>query len=385
MRYYERYGSWRKRPGFFSYILVGLIGAIIGGLFISSLLTGFPFREGKGLLWQGNLLPLEDDDREDVVSVVEKAGPSVVMITTREERTVDFFFDTVVEQVEGLGSGVIFDDAGHVMTNNHVVAKALEIAVVLPDGRKFAGDSVQLVGRDPLSDLAILRIRGDDLPVATLGASQKLRVGELAVAIGNPYGLDHTVTSGIISALGRPLMLNEEYGIILRDLIQTDAPINPGNSGGPLLNSKAEVVGINTAIIGAAQSIGFAIPIHKAKGIAEEIMEHGRVRRPWLGILGEELTAGIPVEGNVDLARGIGVRGVIPGSPAERAGIRPGDIIISMDGEDIQNLGKLKALLKEMKIGERHKLTILRRDVTIEATLLVEEMPVEVMDEILNI
>ncbi len=382
------YGS--RGRSFFSYLIVGLIGALLGSAILLWLLTGYPFDGGEGILIKLLQEDLKNNEEEsppqiivkgpDIVSVVEKAGPAVVMITTTERRTIDFFFDTVVEQVQGLGSGVIFDERGYILTNNHVVAEAIAIAVVLPDGREFAGDDVQLVGRDPLTDLAVLKITGEDLPVAVLGDSDALSVGEVAVAIGNPYGLDHTVTSGIISALGRPLLMNEEYGIILRDLIQTDAPINPGNSGGPLLNDRAEVIGINTAIIGGAQSIGFALPINKAEDIAGEIMERGRVVRPWLGLVGVELTQEILREGKIPLTGGVGVKEVLPESPADKGGIQPGDIIIAMAGKTIGSIDDLKEVLKDINVGDEIHILLLRDGQEMETTVKVHEMPFSLMD-----
>ena len=230
------------------------------------------------------------DDEEAVVQAVDRVGASVVKISVTQLGYLDGLFGRVPSSQQGLGSGVIIDTSGLILTNHHVVEGADQIRVGLPDGRQFEG---KLVGSFPESDLAVLRIPGDNLPHAEVARGESLRVGQLVIAIGNPFGLDYSVTTGIISALGRELAIDPQRGIALTNLIQTDAAINPGNSGGPLLDREGRVIGINTAVLrGAqglqAQGLGFAIPIDDALAVAEEILRHGRPVR--LGILAGTLT-----------------------------------------------------------------------------------------------
>jgi S1-C subfamily serine protease len=277
------------------------------------------------------------------------------MITTTSLVEVkDFFFGLVGYQpVQGLGSGVIFRSDGHILTNYHVIEKAEEIIVVLNNGQEFPA---KLVGGDPDNDLAVLKIQGKNYPVAQFGSSANLRVGQMAIAIGNPIGesLKNTVTAGVISATDRSIATGERSA--LRDLIQTDASINPGNSGGPLLNSKGEVIGINTAIIEEAQGIGFAIPINKAREIAEAIIK-GELRRP--GAIGISY---VPFEeGNKDLLerrfqiklpveQGFLITRVYSG-PAAKAGVKAGDIIVAINGEQIREGADFTGL--DLKAGDR--------------------------------
>lgn len=272
---------------------------------------------------------------------------------------------------EGLGSGVIFDPRGYVVTNNHVVGQAREVRVVLPDGRKFAG---KVVGRDPITDLAVVVIDGKDLPFTPLGDSSKLEIGESVIAIGNALGLEGgpTVTVGVVSALNRSI--EDPTGIALYDLIQTDAAINPGNSGGPLVNLKGEVVGINTAIIPSAQGIGFAIAIGSAKPVIQELLEKGRVVRAWLGIAPIRITPALAATYDLPLEEGVLAARVERGGPAAQAGIRPGDIMITLAGGKIKNLAELRAALAKRKPGERVSVEIQRDQRRFMATLTLGSM-----------
>ena len=303
----------------------------------------------------GLLTDLEDT----TVSVVEKVGPAVVKIATTEKTIVDHFFvGRIVQEREGIGSGVIVDEAGHILTNNHVVAGASEIKVFLPQRRDPYRGS--LVGADPFTDLAVIEIAGKDLPVAELGDSDKLRVGQLVIAIGNPYGFENSVTLGLISALGRGLLVDPDYGLQIEGVIQTDASINPGNSGGPLLDLEGRVIGINTAIIAEAQGIGFAIPTNTAREIMTELIAHGRILR--LGILGgaiddvfvaryeRETGTTLPVQAGIYLVE------VVADGPAAKAGLQPGDIITEAGGQYIRTMERL--VEEVQKAGHGGKLGI---------------------------
>ncbi len=246
----------------------------------------------------------------------------------------------------GAGSGVIIRSDGYILTNNHVVRKADEILVTLDDGRKFKG---KVVGRDSFTDLALVKIDASDLPVASLGASAKIRPGDWAIAIGSPLGLDHTVTFGIVSALGRSLM---ELGGNL-ELIQTDAAINPGNSGGPLLNIDGEVIGLNTAIRGDAQNIGFAIPVDIARDVAEQLLEKGKINRPYLGIYMQDLDAKLARSlGMPDNTSGILIAQVAPEGPAARSSLKVGDVIVKIDGQDVKTGRDVQKLVRSRKVGD---------------------------------
>jgi len=263
----------------------------------------------------------------------------------------------------GLGTGVIVDAAGYILTNNHVVAGADEVVVQLSDKREFriAGDDIEKrVFTDPKSDLAVLKIDAKGLVPAKLGDSDKLQVGDWVVAIGNPFGLELTVTAGICSAKGRALANIAEY----QDFIQTDAAINPGNSGGPLVNLRGEVIGINTAIFsrsGGYMGIGFAIPTNMAKTIMERLIKHGRVERGQLGVFIQDLTPDLAKSFGLDRATGVVVPKVVPGSPAEKAGIRTGDVILEVDGKAVNDAQHLKNLVASLPIGKQVDVVVLRR------------------------
>uniref|UniRef100_A0A831TCN7 PDZ domain-containing protein n=1 Tax=Thermorudis peleae TaxID=1382356 RepID=A0A831TCN7_9BACT len=304
-----------------------------------------------------------------VEEVAREVSPAVAFVTVRKVETDIFGFGQVVE---GEGSGVVFDQRGYILTNDHVVGEALEIVVVLPDGRQFAG---RVVGRSPENDIAVIKVDGDNLPVAKLGDSDTLRVGQWVVAIGNALGLEGgpTVTAGVISALNRTIRPgpNEPpFG----PLIQTDAAINPGNSGGPLVNLQGEVVGINTAKVRQAEGIGFAIPINKAKEIASQIVEARP--QPYLGIGGVTVTQPLVVRFNLPVDRGVLVVWVAPGSPAEQAGLMPGDIIVRFAGQEIARVSDLEQALRQHQPGDQVEIAINREGAERSITVTLGEAPV---------
>jgi serine protease Do len=304
-----------------------------------------------------------------VPQVVNKVRPSVVQIVTRQ-----MSYDSLLRPVpsEGVGSGVIFDPRGHVLTNSHVVAEAKQVQVFLPDGRKFPG---KVMGRDPLSDLAVVMISGQHLPTSPLGDSSKLEVGESVIAIGNAFGLEGgpTVTVGVVSALNRSI--EDPSGIALADLIQTDAAINPGNSGGPLINPKAEVIGINTAVIPSAQGIGFAIAINSAKPIAKELLEKGKVVRPWVGIAPISITRALAATYDLPVEEGVFVAKVEKGGPAAKAGLTAGDIITAFDGDKVRNVTELRSAIAKKKIGEKVNVEINHNKKWSKVGLTLGKMP----------
>jgi Do/DeqQ family serine protease len=254
----------------------------------------------------------------------------------------------------GLGSGVIIDRRGYVLTNFHVVKGADAVTVRLSTKREYRG---RIVGTDPKTDLAVVRFEPEgDVAVATLGDSDALRVGEWAIAIGNPFGLDQTVTVGVVSAVGRA-----DVGIASYEhFIQTDASINPGNSGGPLVNLRGEVIGINTAIVAAGQGIGFAIPANLARRVAAQLMERGRVRRGWIGVALEPLTPELAEAAGLPSPRGAIVARVYPGSPAAAAELRPRDVIVRFDGQAVEDAHHLQRLAAEAEVGRTVTVEVVR-------------------------
>jgi len=306
-------------------------------------------------------------DESSVLEVVEKVSKSVVNINT-VRLLHDFYYQVV--PVQGMGSGVIIDQKGFIITNNHVIQGAEKIDATLTSGEVLSG---KLVGTCASDDIAVIKVNGDNLPTAELGDSDQLKVGQTVFAIGNPFGLagGPTVTKGVISAVKRSI--RSERGLI-ENLVQTDASINPGNSGGPLVDVLGRVVAINTAIVPFAQGIGFAIPVNSAKRCATEIMTHGRVMRPWLGVSGLTLTPEIASYYNLPVEKGTLITQVYPESPAEKAGMEKGDIIIGFGEKAINNIEDLVKEIQKRKIGEKTRVFLLRdgekwiADVTLEKT-----------------
>jgi serine protease Do len=280
------------------------------------------------------------------------------------------------EQMEkSLGSGVIVDPNGYIVTNNHVISGADEIKVVLADRREFKG---KVVGSDPKSDIAVVKIDAKNLPTVPWGDSSRLQVGEYVLAVGNPFGLNQTVTMGIVSAVGRANVGIADY----EDFIQTDAAINPGNSGGALVNVRGELIGINTAIFtrsGGYMGIGFAVPSSMAKSVMESLIKTGKVVRGWFGITIQELTPELAKEFGLAEPKGVLVGDVLPKSPAERAGIKRGDVILKLNGEDIENTGKLRNLVAETQVGSKVKVDLFRDKQEKEIEVTIGEQPKEIV------
>ena len=288
---------------------------------------------------------LLDAYSQTVSEVAARASPAVVKIEAEKRGR------------GGTGSGFVFTGNGYIMTNSHVVSGARNLDVVLFDGRRF---SAEVVGDDPHTDLAVVRVKVDNLATLPLGESKTLKPGQLAVAIGNPYGFSYSVTAGVISALGRSL--RSESGRLMDDIIQTDAALNPGNSGGPLVDSRGRAIGVNSAVILPAQGLCFAIPIDTAKYVAGRLIEHGRIRRGFLGLGGQNVAVprGLARRLGVEAEAAVLVIAVEPGGPAAEAGVEEGDMLIGFAGQPIKGIDDLHRALTEERIGREMKLTVIR-------------------------
>jgi S1-C subfamily serine protease len=307
-----------------------------------------------------------DSYSSTVVGVCERVGPAVANVEVVRRA------GPRGRELRGNGSGFVFTDDGYLLTNSHVVHGARALRVTFPDGRSHEAD---LIGADPDTDIAVIRVGAAPPPPVALGHSRGLRVGQLAVAIGNPYGFQCTVTAGVVSALGRTL--RAPSGRLIHDVIQTDAALNPGNSGGPLVNSRGEVIGVNTAIIAGAQGLCFATAIDTAAWVVGELFRHGKVRRGYLGVSG----ANVPLprrfvrHHGLEVESGVRVLGVEPGSPAYDAGLREGDIIVAFDRSPVAGVDDLHRLLDAERIGKPAPLTLLRRTEKTEIPVTARETP----------
>jgi serine protease Do len=338
-------------------------------------------------------------DNQLFVKVAETATPAVVNISTsrvikgRQGATQQnplfedpffrrFFGDDFLRQFEtpqsrreqSLGSGVIVDPNGYIVTNNHVVAQADEIKVLLADKREFAG---KVVGSDPKTDVAVVKIDATNLPAIPWGDSGELRVGEYVLAIGNPFGLNQTVTMGIISAVGRANVGIADY----EDFIQTDAAINPGNSGGALVNTRGELIGVNTAIFsrsGGYMGIGFAVPSNMVRLVMTSLIKEGKVIRGWLGVSIQEVTSELAKQFGLKEAKGALVSDVLKDTPADRAGLKRGDVVVTYNGHDVANAGQLRNLVAETVVGQQVTVVVIRDNRKKELSVKIEEQPKEI-------
>ncbi|HKQ78193.1 MAG TPA: trypsin-like peptidase domain-containing protein [Blastocatellia bacterium] len=296
-----------------------------------------------------------------VIGAAEKVSPSVVNIEVSNGDR---------RQGGGSGSGFVFTPDGFILTNSHVVHGAARIEVTLPDGRR---GEAQSIGDDPETDLAVIRVNAPNLMPVEFGDSQKIRVGQLVIAIGNPYGFQYSVTAGVVSALGRSL--RSRTGRLIENIIQTDAALNPGNSGGPLVNSRGEVIGVNTAVILPAQGICFATAINTAKFVAGQLIKEGRVRRSYIGLGGQvvPLHRRLARYHNLTVESGVLVISIEPNGPASKAGMQEGDVIVGYDDRPIAGIDDLHRLLTDQKVGVRSSLTVIRRNEKLSLSVTPED------------
>ena len=371
-------------------IVILLIGFLLGG--ISYYLIGKIFYPHSVRAPFAPKVPSQILETSRAFSeIVSAVSPAVVNISTTKvvrRDTLPFsedpFFDLFKPfhdfglpkkwKEQSLGSGVIVSKDGYIITNNHVVEQSEDIRVTLFDKRSFRG---KIVGADPKTDIAVVKISADNLPTVPWGDSDKLQVGEFVLAIGNPFGLSHTVTMGIISAVGRANVGIADY----EDFIQTDAAINPGNSGGPLVNVKGELIGINTAIFsrsGGYQGIGFAVPSNMARLVMDQLMKEGKIVRGWLGVTIQDITPELSQKFGLKDSKGALVGDISKGSPAEKSGMMRGDVILEFNGKEVKSVGSLRNIVSQSKVGSQVKLKILRGGKEYQLTVTVAELPKEV-------
>jgi len=364
---------------------------LIAGITVSFSLTGWSHSYAAQAKISQQSIDLLTKIDQATAEVVEAVRPTVVNISTTRTVKVQggvnpFFEDPFFRKFFGdqfrtpkerksfsLGSGVIVDPKGFILTANHVIQGADEIKVTLYDKREFTG---KIVGTDAMTDIGVIKIEADNLPITKVGDSSKLRVGDSVLAIGTPYGLSQTVTRGIVSAVGRANVGIADY----EDFIQTDAAINPGNSGGALVNVKGELVGINTAIFstsGGYQGIGFAVPTSMAKSVMESLMTKGKVIRGWLGVTIQSLTPELADQFGIKEGKGVLVGDVTEGGPAEKAGIQRGDVITGFEGKQIEEPYQLRNMVANTAPGDKADLTIIREDKSITKTVTIGELPAE--------
>ena len=373
--------------------LVVLVIGVIVGLAISSrldLMTPLTAKSGQVSSRSAEMLTQLSDALSEVAAI---ATPSVVNISTTrvikqtEQTPFDLFDDPFFRRFFGdqfqqpnvprehkeqsLGSGVIVSEDGYIVTNNHVIEKSQEIKVQLTNKRDY---KAKLIGADPKTDIAVIKIDATGLPALAWGDSNTLRVGEIVFAIGNPFGLNSTLTMGVISAVGRANVGIADY----EDFIQTDAAINPGNSGGALINAHGELVGINTAIVsrsGGYQGIGFAVPSSMAKQVMESLIKFKKVVRGWLGVSIQEVTSDLAEEFGVKDLKGALVSGILKGSPAEKAGIKQGDVVRAFNGKDVEDTGHLRNMVSQTPVGRSVKVKLLRQKKELELEVTIAELP----------
>lgn len=360
-------------------LLLVLLCAFMGGFITWALMAGRP-SEVVTMVSQASATPATTvaasgrGVQDTIVSAAEKIGPTVVNIDTTLRPHPDIFdpFQNA-QPPTGEGSGVIVTADGYILTNNHVIQGATDILVTLPDGRKFKG---AVKGADRLSDIAIVKVDATKLPAAVLGDSDKIPIGAFVIAVGNPYGFQHTVTMGVLSGRGRELPEPDKE---FRNLLQTDAAINPGNSGGPLVDIDGNVIGINTAIIQQAQGIGFAIPINTARDIMQQLLTRGRVIRTYIGVmllpLNERIAEQLQIPSDT---KGAVVRQIIEGSPADAAGLQPADVIVGVDSVAAKTAADVQTNIRGHKPGDDVTLTILRNGKRQDIKLRVAEMPEQI-------
>jgi serine protease Do len=369
-------------------IVVLLIGFLLGGISYYFLEKFTVQQKGYVPFVEPHLPKRIIETSRAFSEIASSISPSVVNISTTKvvRRNLDSFLDDPFRKFgmpkkwkeQSLGSGVIVTPDGYIITNNHVVEHADEIRVTLFDKRSF---KAKLIGADPKTDVTVVKIDAKNLHAVKWSDSDRLQVGEFVLAIGNPYGLSHTVTMGIISAVGRANVGIADY----EDFIQTDAAINPGNSGGPLVNTKGELIGINTAIFsrtGGYQGIGFAVPSNMARLVMDQLVQKGKVTRGWLGVTIQELTPELSQKFGLKRTKGALVGDVAQGSPAEKAGIKRGDIIVDFDGKKVRNVSNLRNMVAQTKVDKEVPISILRGGKEYSFRVITAELPKEIAEAV---
>jgi len=366
-----------KRPSGLLFLATALIGAVIGGLIVAAIVPSYLYDrmlsvQQEGIAPSGQQLVIQPSAEMNVAAAVaQKVTPAVVRISTvTVER--DLFFGK--RSYEGVGSGVIIDPKGYILTNAHVVGEhPEELTVFFKDGKELDGT---VLWQDSLLDLAVVKVEASGLPAAELGDSDRLIVGEISIAIGNPLGMrfERTVTQGIVSGLNRSIMV--EQGSVMEDLIQTDAAINPGNSGGPLINGRGQVIGINT-VKASAEGLGFAIPINITKPIIRKLIDTGEFIPTYMGItpLDSEMLGYYAI--NVEIQKGIYIYNIMKGAPAASAGLQAGDVITHINGTEVNTLIKFKSVLYSLNPGDTISVRYLRGNTEYNADIKLAEMPEE--------
>jgi len=364
--------SGGRRPSSLSYLAAALLGAIIGGLLVvyfTPQLIRKPPAENNANYNNKNVPPVAVSSDSPVIQIAEKVGPTVVGISNRVSVS-SFFSNRRVET--GSGSGVILSEDGYIVTNYHVLEDADQLLITLPNSQK---KPAKIIGVDQRTDLAVIKVDEKGLQPAVLGNSDEVRVGELAVAIGNPLGeeLASTVTAGVISALNRTVDIEEKQF----QLIQTDAAVNPGNSGGALVNSRGEVIGINSIKIVDVnvEGLNFAIPSNTVKPIVDSIIKYGKVVRPWIGVIGGDVNEALAERYNLAVSKGVFVSELPEGGPAQKAGIKAGDVISYLNKSEIADFSDLRSIIESLKIGDVIEVTVMRGENEKIFTLTLEEMP----------
>ncbi|MEW5866201.1 MAG: trypsin-like peptidase domain-containing protein [Bacillota bacterium] len=383
------------KKAYMPYVLVAVVSSLITGVVVLQFAENRPTYAAGGQTGAPEVLvapsglavaqPTAFLAKDSIANVAERVSKAVVNIDTKRTVKVpafpfgDFFFEFFGEtprgfksremEVPAIGSGFIVRSEGYVLTNNHVIDGAKDIVVTLMDGRKFKG---KVMGKDSRYDLAVVKIDATGLPTVELGDSEKIRPGDFAIAIGNPYGLQHTVTAGIISGLARSIDGDpKETGIY----IQTDTAINRGNSGGPLIDIEGRVVGINTAIIPQAQGIGFAIPVNVAKSVLDDLIKGKKIVYPWIGVQLQEVTDELTEYFGLREKTGVVIAYVYPGSPAEKANLQEGDIILQLSGKKIESITQLQNEVRSRKAGDKVILLVWRNKSSIYVPVTLGETP----------
>jgi len=357
------------RPRWAPVLVAAAVGCLVG-VAMTTLVSG---RNGVAIA-QDRATRIAPESERDFIQAIAKVGPAVVNINTvfRPPNVPPLLREFFGEPFpsEGQASGVIIDKRGYVLTNNHVVENAKSVKVSLADGRSF---DATVVGTDPLSDIGVVQIKGDALPVAELGRSADVPVGGWLIAIGNPFGYENTVTVGVLSARNR--RLRAPSGVGLENMLQTDAAINPGNSGGALVDITGKVVGIPTAIIPYAQGIGFAIAAETASKVAAQLIATGHVSHPWLGISYVPVTEEVQQQLKLPSRKGIAVVSVQPGGPADQAGIKADDVILRLGSRDVNTGDDVSAVVRQSKVGDKLAATVWRAGQEMQVTITVGERP----------